>query len=75
VQPEVVTLLVLISYVSTANAYNLLQHGDVGQGHSPQFRPIPALAAGDNIVDSGQRETLVIQMTVQHGGLIRFYKL
>lgn len=68
VQPEVAPLRVGVGGVGPTHALDLLQQRAIGQGRATQFGPVLPPAAPDHVVDRGEREVLMIEMSVEHGG-------
>lgn len=64
--PEMVALRVRVGDVCRADAQDLLAHQWIGQHRRAQRGPIRAFAAGDDVVDRGQGEFLVVEVTVVH---------
>ena len=73
VQPEMMALGVGVGDAWTADALHLVEQGAIGQHRPPQRRPVLSAAAGDHIVDGGEREALVVEVTMAHGGPDRFF--
>jgi len=65
-----VALRVRIGHVRLADAQHLLEQRSISQRGLAQLGPIPPLAVGDDVVDGGQRELLVGEVTVLHGAII-----
>jgi hypothetical protein len=67
VQPEVITLGVGIGNARATDAFYLRQQRPVAQSRLTQLGPLPPAATRDHVVDGGQGETLMVEVTMQHG--------
>lgn len=61
-----IALGVGIGNTGAANALYLVQYQWVAKDRRAQIYPVPPLAARDDIVDGRARETLMVEMSVQH---------
>lgn len=64
-----VPLGVGINGAAPANALDPIQQGWLGKGGGAKLRPIRPLAAGDDVVDGGKSEALMVEVAVLHGRL------
>jgi hypothetical protein len=62
--PEVVTLGIGIGHVRLAHPQHFFQHGPIRKRRPAQRSPIPPLAAGDDVVNGGQGELLMSEVSV-----------
>ena len=62
-----VTLGIGIGDARPADPQHFLQHFPVSERGSAQLRPIAALAASDHVVNRGEGELVMGEMTMQHG--------
>lgn len=60
------TLGVRVCDVRCADPLYLVQQGTVGQGGPPQGGPVPPTTARNHVVDGGEGETLVVEVSVEH---------
>ena len=68
--PKMIALGGGICDVRLAHARDFIQYIAIIQGSGgAQLSPVIPAAASDNVVNRGQRELLVVQVTVLHGGL------
>ena len=65
--PEVIALGVGVRNVRAANLGHLVQQRLILQNGEAQPNPVPPAPTRDHVVDSGERETLVVEMSVKHG--------
>jgi len=72
VHPEVVALCVWIVDVSAADTQHLVQQAGITHYLCPQLPPIELLASPDDVIDGCERESLVVQVAMQH---VRFSSL
>jgi hypothetical protein len=70
--PEMIALRVGIVAIGTADTQNLLHQVRVGQRGAAQGGPIRSLSAGDDVVDGGQGEHLMVEVAVLHRSSLCF---
>ena len=68
VQREVVALRVRITSVGAADTRHFVEQGVVGQDRPSQFGPVIPVATRDHIVDGGEGEALMVEVSMAHGG-------
>lgn len=69
VHPEVMTLSVGIRNAGTANLLNFFEQGTILQNSSPQLKPVIPTPTRDHVVNRGESEALMIQVSVEHGSI------
>lgn len=66
-----VALSIGICHVCLGHPQHLFHNGPVSQRRATQLSPILPLAAGDYVVDGGQGELLMGEVTVVHNAIIQ----
>jgi hypothetical protein len=70
VVPKMVALCVGVADVGLAHADYFVQGGAVAQCCQAQLYPVLPAATADHVVDGGDREVLVGDVAVLHGGVL-----
>lgn len=67
VHPKMITLSVGVRNVRTANALHLVQQRLIPQDCLTQTSPVIPSPARDHVINSGESEALMVEMSVEHG--------
>jgi hypothetical protein len=61
-----VTLRVRVSKVGSADRFDLTHERVISKHRTTQIRPVPPPPARDHVVDGGECEVLMVEMSVEH---------
>lgn len=68
VHPEVMTLSEGIGNMGAADALHFVEQGSISQRRPSQFGPVIPAPPRDHVIYGGEREALMVEVSVQHDG-------